>query len=130
MQRDITQFFLETLDVDHLNSLFKRFFPTSQLIITHKLLKNFCFTLEIKIKQPACPSNVANLNTGNIWILTLFNLISNGRSMCYVLCTRPTIGIQDQYIRKQDGIYVTGIQMVGLPDHLTSNLFLAIQISD
>ena len=31
-----------------------------------------------------------------------------------VLCTRPTIWIPDQYIRKQDGIHFSCIQMVGL----------------
>ena len=39
---------------------------------------------------------------------------SNGRFTCYVLCTRLTIQILDQYIRKQDGIHLSGIQMVGL----------------
>ena len=36
------------------------------------------------------------------------------RFMCYVLCTRPTIWIPDQYIRKQDSIHLSGIQMVRL----------------
>ena len=37
---------------------------------------------------------------------------SNGRSMGYVLCTRPTIQIPDQYIIKQDvASYLSGIQM-------------------
>ena len=32
----------------------------------------------------------------------------------YVLCrTRPTIQTPDQYIRKQDGIHLSGIEMVG-----------------
>ena len=54
-------------------------------------------------------------------------------SVCgFVLCTRPTIWIPNQYIRKQDGIYLSSIQMFGLsgiqmvfkkPDHLASNLF-------
>ena len=34
--------------------------------------------------------------------------------MGYVLCTRLTILIPDQYVRKQDGINFSGIQMVGL----------------
>ena len=41
--------------------------------------------------------------------------ISNGLVFkCYVLCTRPTIQIPNQYIRKQDGIHLSSIQMVGL----------------
>ena len=35
----------------------------------------------------------------------------NGWSMGYVLCTRPTIHILDQYIRKQDCVQFSGIQM-------------------
>ena len=34
--------------------------------------------------------------------------------MCDVPCTRPTIWILDQYLRKQDGVHLLGIQMVGL----------------
>ena len=37
---------------------------------------------------------------------------SNGWSIG--LCTRPTIRIPDQYIRKQDGVHLPGIQIVGL----------------
>ena len=50
-----------------------------------------------------------NLNTElfEVWI-------SNGRSMGYVLCSRPTIQIPDQYIRKLDGVHMSNIQMVGL----------------
>ena len=40
--------------------------------------------------------------------------ISNGWSMGHVLCTRPTIQIPDQYIRKQDGVYLSSIKMIGL----------------
>ena len=36
---------------------------------------------------------------------------SNGQSMGYALCTRPTILMRDQYIRKQDGVHLSGIQM-------------------
>ena len=39
---------------------------------------------------------------------------SNGRSMSYVLCTRPTIQIPDQYIRKKDGVHLYDILMVRL----------------
>ena len=39
---------------------------------------------------------------------------SDGRFMGYVQCTGPTIWILDQYIRKQVGVHLTGIQMVGL----------------
>ena len=38
--------------------------------------------------------------------------------MSYVLdrpCSRPSIQIPEQYIRKQDGVHLSGIQMVGLP---------------
>ena len=41
-------------------------------------------------------------------------LYSNGRSMGYALYNKPTIQILDQYIRKQQGIHLSGIQMVGL----------------
>ena len=34
--------------------------------------------------------------------------------MCYFLSTRLTIQILEQYIRKQDGIHSSGIQIVGL----------------
>ena len=51
--------------------------------------------------------------------------------MGYVLCTRPTIWIPDQYVRKQDGVHLSGIQMDGLSGIQTaSNLFSTIQISD
>ena len=40
---------------------------------------------------------------------------SSGRSMGYVLCTRLTIGIPDQNIRKLDGTHLSGIQMLGCP---------------
>ena len=39
---------------------------------------------------------------------------SNGQFMGFVLCTSLTIIIPDQYIRKQDGTHLSGIQMVGL----------------
>ena len=60
---------------------------------------------------------------------------SNGQAMGYVLCTSQTIQILDQYIRKQDGVHLSSIQMVGLsgiqkPDYLASNLFLTIWIPD
>ena len=62
-----------------------------------------------------------HLNTGNIWIPNFlkfkFQMVpySNGQFMCYVLCTRLTIiWIPDQYVRKQDGIHLSDIQMVGL----------------
>ena len=57
-------------------------------------------------------------------------LFSNGWSMCYVLYTRMTIQIPDQYIRKQDGVHFYGIEVVSMSgiqmDHLASNLFLTI----
>ena len=55
-----------------------------------------------------------HLNTGNIWIPTFlkfgFQMVwySNGWFMCYGLCTRLTIWISYQYIRKQDGIHWSG----------------------
>ena len=39
---------------------------------------------------------------------------SNGRCMGYVLCNRPTIQIPDMCKRKQDGVHLSCIQMVGL----------------
>ena len=53
-----------------------------------------------------------NFNLFGVWI-------SNGSIFkwpvyVYVLCTRLTIWIPDQYIRKQDGVHLSGIQMVGL----------------
>ena len=61
-------------------------------------------------------------------------LFSNGWSMCYILYTRLNIQIPEQFIRKQDGIHFSGIQMVRLSsfqmafkwDHLVSNPFLTI----
>ena len=64
--------------------------------------------------------NTGHLYNGNIWIPNFlkfrFQMVrySNGRSMDYVLCTRPTIQIPDQYISKQDGLHLSIIQMVGL----------------
>ena len=64
--------------------------------------------------------NNDHLNTGNIWIPNFlkfrFQMVwySYGRFMFYVKCTRPTIRILDQNIRKQDGVHVSGIQIVGL----------------
>ena len=57
---------------------------------------------------------------------------SNVRSMGYVLCTRPTIRIPDQYIRKQDGIQLSSIQtkafimlsIQSTPVHYTLHLHL------
>ena len=39
---------------------------------------------------------------------------SSGWSMCFVPCTRLTIQILDQHIRKQDGVQLSGKQMVWL----------------
>ena len=64
--------------------------------------------------------NTNNLNSGNIWIPKFlkfgFQMVqySNGQSIGYALCLRPTIQIPDQYIRKQDGIHLSSIQIVGL----------------
>ena len=54
---------------------------------------------------------IGDLNTKK-----LLNRNSNGRSMPmgYALCTKPTIQILNQYIRKQDGVHLSGIQMVEL----------------
>ena len=35
----------------------------------------------------------------------------NGRSIYSVLCTRTIIQILDEYVSKQDGIYLSSIQM-------------------
>ena len=43
-----------------------------------------------------------------------------GWSTHYALCTRLTIQIPDQYIRKQDGLHFSGIQT---PNHLASASF-------
>ena len=51
--------------------------------------------------------NTKHLNTRNIWILNFLKFrfqkvqYSNGRSMGYVLYTRPTIWIPDQYIKNK-----------------------------
>ena len=64
--------------------------------------------------------NTNHLNTGNIWIpnfLTFgFQMVwySNGWFMYYVQCTRLTIQIPNQYIRKQDGVHLSDFQMVWL----------------
>ena len=81
---------------------------------------------------PVCPTNesyfllqwwseyLKHLITGSIWKPKFLKFgfqrvwYSNGRSMGYVLCTRPTIWIPDQYIRKQVGVHFSGIEMVGL----------------
>ena len=61
-----------------------------------------------------------SLNTGKILIPNFlkfeFQMVwySNGQSMGYVLCTSRTIRILDQNKRKQDGVHLSGIQMVGL----------------
>ena len=50
--------------------------------------------------------NTNHLNTRNIWIMNFlkfkFKIVrcSNGWGMCCVLCTRPTIQIPDQYLKK------------------------------
>ena len=65
--------------------------------------------------------------------------ISKGSSMGYIICTRPTIWILDQYIRKQDGVYLSRISNgwavwyskdIWKLDNLESNLFLTIWIPD
>ena len=54
--------------------------------------------------------NIDHLNTRNNWIPNLlkfgFQMVwySNGWSIGYALCTRPTIWILDRYIRKQNGV--------------------------
>ena len=60
-----------------------------------------------------------------IWIATIWKPIfmkfgfqmvrySNGQFIWYVLCTRLTMWIPDQYKRKQDGLHFYGIQIVRL----------------
>ena len=47
-----------------------------------------------------------------IWILTIWILnvwYSNGQFMLYVLCTKPTIWIQDQYTRERDSAHFSVI---------------------
>ena len=59
--------------------------------------------------------NTDHLNTQSIWILNFLKFgFQMGSVYSYVLCTRPTIQIPKQYIRKQDGIYLSDIQIVGL----------------
>ena len=56
-----------------------------------------------------------HLNTGNIWILETFEYWTfwslDFKWSVYVLCTRPTIQILYLYLRKQDGVDTSGIQM-------------------
>ena len=68
-----------------------------------------------------------DLNTGNIWILNFLNLDFKwfGFQLVRLSCTRPTIQILDQYIRKQDGIHLSGIQM----PRLSSKLALSARMS-
>ena len=50
----------------------------------------------------------------NIYITNILKLgfqMVGLRAMSYELCTRPTIWILDQCIRKQDGVHLSGIQM-------------------
>ena len=68
--------------------------------------------MPIKIR---IPDYSGDLYTGNIWRPN-FQMVwnSNGLFMCYILYTRPTIWMPDQHILKQDGVHLSGIQMVGL----------------
>ena len=72
------------------------------------------------IQYSGANQNTDHLSTGNVWIPKFlkfrFQIVwySNGWYMGYILCTRPTIQITDQCIRKQDGIHLSGTQTVGL----------------
>ena len=72
-----------------------------------------------KVMQYSGDLNTNHLNTGNIWIPNFLKFgfqkvrYSNGPSSC-VLCSRRTIQIPDQCIRKQDGVHLSSIQMVAL----------------
>ena len=71
--------------------------------------------------------NNNHLNTGNIWIPYIlkfgFQMVwySNGQSMCYVVCTRPTIWIPNQFIRKQNGVHWSSIQIKYAQWKITKN---------
>ena len=59
--------------------------------------------------------NIDHLNTGKSLNTQLFEVwISNGWSVGYFLCTRPAVQIPDQYLRKQDRVHLSSIQMAGL----------------
>ena len=81
-------------------------------------ISNFHCNLNFSKNQNSQDLNTDHLKTGNIWVNFMkfgFLMVqySIGRSMGYVLCTRLTIGIPDQNIRKQDGTHLSGIQMLG-----------------
>ena len=59
----------------------------------------------IKLLEVQWYTDRLNTELFDVWI-------SNGQSMCYVLCTKQTIQILDQYIRKKDRIHLSDIQMV------------------
>ena len=56
----------------------------------------------------------------------------NHRFLLYPLepCIRPSIQIPDQYIRKQKGIHLSGIQIVGLSVKLAVHYSDGVQIPD
>ena len=55
--------------------------------------------------------------------------MKNGRSMCYVLCTKLTIQILDKYIRKQDCIHLSNIPMVRLSGVMLQKGMVQISIA-
>ena len=83
----------------------------SLVIVVRKTIRGSVYNRDLKTDH---------LNTRNIWIPNFLKFVfqmvrySNGRSIGHVLCTRPTIKIPDQYIRKPGGIYFSSIQIVGL----------------
>ena len=65
------------------------------------ILKQSCFVNSVGIGIP----NFLKFGFHMVWYL-------NGWSMGYVLCSILTIQVPDQYIRKQDGVHASSIQMV------------------
>ena len=51
------------------------------------------------------------ISNGFVFKWSVYVLCSNGQFMCHVLCTRPIVQITDQYIRKQDGVHSSSIEM-------------------
>ena len=55
--------------------------------------------------------NTDHLNTWKIWIPNFMKFTFQMVGLCAVFCSRPIIWILDQYLRKQNGIDLSGTQM-------------------
>ena len=75
-----------------------------------KVFKFNYITVGIWIPTIWIPETFQNLFFFEVQISNGFDSDSNGQFTCYFLCTRSTIWILDQFIRKQDGVrYSNGL---------------------